>query len=258
MRGPGMMMFMAGAPGARVEADGTFTMKNVPPGDYKLQVRTTVDGRTAGTQVQEAAAAIVSVNGVDLNVSLMTSSGGSISGQVLTESGAAPTFQPERMRLFPRPINSDVDPRPTPGPGGPGGAGAFGGDSGRVRSNWSFTVTDLFSPARLRATLPDGWAIKTILVDGRDIGDTPFDAHGEEIQDVQVVVTDRVTTVTGRFADEKGAPVTDGTVIVFADDGQKWSEDSRFVSAARPDQKGEYRIRGLPAGDYLAVALTYV
>ena len=133
-----------------------------------------------------------------------------------------------------------------------------GGDSGRVRSNWSFTVTDLFSPARLRATLPDGWAIKTILVDGRDIGDTPFDAHGEEIQDVQVVVTDRVTTVTGRFADEKGAPVTDGTVIVFADDGQKWSEDSRFVAAARPDQKGEYRIRGLPAGDYLAVALTYV
>ena len=258
MRGPGMMMFMAGAPGARVEADGTFTMKNVPPGDYKLQVRTTVDGKTAGTQVQESAAAVVSVNGADLNVSLMTASGGSISGQVLTESGAAPTFQPERMRLIPRPINSDVDPRPTPGPGGPGGPGAFGGDSGRVRSNWSFAVTDVFSPARLRGTLPDGWAIKSILVDGRDIGDTPLDPRGEEISDVQVIVSDQVTTVTGRFADEKGAPVTDGTVIVFSEDAQKWSEDSRFVSAARPDQKGEYRIRGLPAGDYLAVALTYV
>ena len=114
------MMFMAGAPGARVESDGTFAMKNVPPGDYKLQVRTTVDGKTPGAQVQAAAAAVVTVNGVDLSVSLMTTSGGSISGQVLTESGAAPTFQPERMRLFQRPINNDADPRPTPGPGGPG------------------------------------------------------------------------------------------------------------------------------------------
>jgi protocatechuate 3,4-dioxygenase beta subunit len=258
MRGPGMTMMMAGAPGARVEADGTFTMKNVPPGEYKLQVRTTVDGRTPGTQVQEAAAAGVSVNGVDVNVSLMTSSGGSISGQVLTESGAAPGFQPDRMRLVSRPINTDSDPRPIPGPGGPGPGGLLG-DNGRVRNNWTFTIADIFSPGRLRGTLPDGWAIKSILVDGRDIGDTPLEVRsGEELGGVQVVVTDSVTTVSGRFSDDKGAPVTDGTVIVFAEDAQKWSEDSRFVSAARPDQKGEYRIRGLPAGDYLAVALTYV
>jgi hypothetical protein len=208
--------------------------------------------------VQEAAAAGVSVNGVDVNVSLMTSSGGSISGQVLTESGAAPGFQPDRMRLVSRPINTDSDPRPIPGPGGPGPGGLLG-DNGRVRNNWTFTIADIFSPGRLRGTLPDGWAIKSILVDGRDIGDTPLEVRsGEELGGVQVVVTDSVTTVSGRFSDDKGAPVTDGTVIVFAEDAQKWSEDSRFVSAARPDQKGEYRIRGLPAGDYLAVALTYV
>jgi hypothetical protein len=117
----------------------------------------------------------------------------------------------------------------------------------------------VFGPARLRATVPDGWAIKSILFDGRDVGDTPFDVRGgEDLAGVQVILTDRVTSVSGRFADDKGAPVTDGTVIVFAEDAQKWSEDSRYVAAARPDQKGEYRIRGLPPGDYLAVALTYV
>ena len=259
MRGPGMMMFMAGAPGARVEADGTFTMKNVPPGEYKLQVRTTTEGKVSGTQVQESAVLPVSVNGADaVGLSLMTSSGGSISGQVLTDSGAAPTFQPERMRLLSRVVNSDTAPGPPgPGPGGPGGPGGFG-DSGRVRSNWTFTISDVFGPVRLRGTLPDGWAIKSILVDGRDVGDAPFDPHGDEIANLQVIVTDRVTTVSGRFADDQGAPVTDGTVVVFSEDAQKWSEDSRFVAAARPDQKGEYRIRGLPAGDYLAVALTYV
>jgi len=51
---------------------------------------------------------------------------------------------------------------------------------------------------------------------------------------------------------------TDGTVIVFANDGSKWSEDSRFVRSARPDQQGQFQIKGLPAGEYLAVAADYV
>lgn len=252
MRGPGMMMMMSAAQG-RVGADGSFTIKNVPPGDYKLQARATTEGKIAGTQVQESAAAGISVNGVNIEgASLMTSAGGSISGHVLTESGAAPTFPRDRMRLLARPLGDSAPPMP-PGPGGP-----FA-DNGRVKDDWSFTVTDVFGPARLRATLPDGWAIKSMLSDGRELGDAPLDVKGgEEFAGVQIILTDRVTSVSGRFTDEKGAPVTDGTVIVFAEDADKWSEDSRFVRSARPDQQGEYRIRGLPPGDYLAVALTYV
>jgi hypothetical protein len=47
-------------------------------------------------------------------------------------------------------------------------------------------------------------------------------------------------------------------VIVFPDDASKWSDDSRWVRAVRPDQQGRYQIQGLPPGDYLAVALDYV
>ena len=63
---------------------------------------------------------------------------------------------------------------------------------------------------------------------------------------------------TGQLADEKGAPLTDGTIVVFSADTSKWAEDSRFVRAARPDQQGQYQIKGLPAGEYLAVAVDYV
>ena len=52
--------------------------------------------------------------------------------------------------------------------------------------------------------------------------------------------------------------LTDGTVIVFSSDSQKWAEDSRFVRSGRPDQQGQYQIRGPPAGEYLAVAIDYV
>ena len=73
-----------------------------------------------------------------------------------------------------------------------------------------------------------------------------------------MIVTKNVTTLSGQLADEKGAPVVDGTVLLFADDSSKWWEDSRWVRAVRPDQQGRYEIKGLPPGDYLAVALNYV
>jgi hypothetical protein len=75
---------------------------------------------------------------------------------------------------------------------------------------------------------------------------------------VQIVITNQVSTLTGQLSDDRGAPVTDGTIIVFADEAEKWSEDSRYVRAVRPDQQGRYQIKGLPAGDYLAVAIDYV
>src|SRR5206468_12061318 len=100
---------------------------------------------------------------------------------------------------------------------------------------------------------------RAVLHDGRDIAELPIELRsGETLAGVQVMVTKRITSVTGRLVDDKGAPLTDGTVIVFAADSGKWVEDSRFVRSARPDQQGQWRIRGLPPGDYLAVAVESV
>jgi hypothetical protein len=113
--------------------------------------------------------------------------------------------------------------------------------------------------ARLRVTLPDRWMVKAVLHDGRDIADAAIEMKsGEELSGLQVIVTDRATNVTGQLTDDKGAPLVDGTVIVFAGEAEKWSEDSRFVRSARPDQQGKFEIRGLPPGEYLAVAIDYV
>jgi hypothetical protein len=95
--------------------------------------------------------------------------------------------------------------------------------------------------------------------DGRDITDTAIELKsGEALSDVQILVTNQVTSVTGRLADDKGQPLTDATVLVFADDPSQWAADSRGVRAVRPNQQGEWQIKGLPAGVYLAVALEYV
>ena len=101
--------------------------------------------------------------------------------------------------------------------------------------------------------------VKTVMHDRRDITDTAIELKsGEELSGVQVILTDRVTSVSGQLTDDKGAPLMDGTVLVFAGDAKKWWEDSRFVRAARPDQEGKFEIRGLPPDEYLAVAIDYV
>jgi Carboxypeptidase regulatory-like domain len=249
-RGPNNMM-MFGTSGSTVAADGTFTIKNLAPGEYKLVVRTSTEGKIPMQQIQEAAAAPITVSGVDVdNVTLVTSAGWSASGQIVDDRGGVPGIARDRIRIAARPVNGDTDPR-SMGGGNP--------DSGRVKDDWTFAVTNVFGAARIRVTLPDGWMVKAVLHDGRDIADTLIDMKsGEELSGVQVIVTNKVTTVSGQLTDDKGAPITDGTVIVFADEAEKWSEDSRFVRSARPDQQGQYQIKGLPPGEYLAVAMDYV
>lgn len=131
--------------------------------------------------------------------------------------------------------------------------------SSDVAPDGTFSIRGVFSSSRLRVTLPDAWMVKSIVHNGRDLADRPIELSGDEVlSGVEIVITNRVSTVAGQLLDEKGVPVVDATVIVFADDASQWGEDARTVRAVRPDNRGRYQIKGLPAGNYLAIALEYV
>jgi hypothetical protein len=234
----GGMVGIAG--NASVAGDGRFTMRNVTPGEYKLQA----------ARDRESVVLPIVVEGVDIdNVALITSSGWSVTGKVLTDSGAVPSLPRDRVRIVSRSLAVN------------GMGMAEGNPESRpvIRDDWTFFVPGMPGPARLVVTLPDGWIVNAISHQGRDITDAPIDLKsGEELSGVQVMLTDRVATVTGQLTDDKGTPVADGTVIVFAADSTKWYDGSRFVRAVRPDQKGRYQIAGLLPGEYLAVAVDYV
>ena len=71
-------------------------------------------------------------------------------------------------------------------------------------------------------------------------------------------MTKLLTTVSGGVSDDRGGVALDATVIVFADDPGKWGPHSRFIESARPDQHGQFTIRGLPSGRSMAIALGYL
>src|SRR5207244_6543218 len=133
--------------------------------------------------------------------------------------------------LTPRPLDGSQAP---PGPGaGPAP------DNGRVRDDWTFSAV-VQGAARLRVTVPDSVVVKAILQDGRDISDQVIDLRsGDTLDRVQGVLSTTINSVTGQLTDDKGAPLADGTILVFSNDAEKWSEDSQFVRSARPDPPGQ-------------------
>lgn len=94
---------------------------------------------------------------------------------------------------------------------------------------------------------------------GNDITDSGYDfTPGQQVADVEIVVTRRATTLAGTVRDAAGQILADYTVVAFAADSARWGYQTRFVRSARPDQQGRFTIRALPPGDYLVIALEYV
>ena len=237
-----------GAGGASVAGDGTFTIANVPPGEYRLGAAR-LPGDTAGDP--EVAEMTVVVDGTDLeNVNLVGSVGATVSGRVIPEGASTPKWSAVTVDVR-QPLRNQTSPSIL---------GAFrNSGTARVKEDGSFVVEHVFDHARFQVTLPDGWMVKSITQAGRELGDAELQLRsGEDLRDVEVVISDKVSMVSGQLTDARSQPIHDATVIVFAADSSRWFEGSRSVKAARPDQQGQWQVKALPPGEYLAIALEYV
>ena len=235
------MMMMFGPP-AQIKADGSFVVSSLAPGRYMLQVRGPAgDG--------EGASADITVSGDDVNgVRLVATKPSAVTGRVIVDAAAAQALRPSSVRLGLQPSQMDMMMMGMP-------------------SQPSVLTDDLTfefkaAPGQFRVTLfnqPPGWAIRSVRYRGTDITDAGLDVRAsEDLADVEVELTNRLTNLSGVVTNAKGEPVKDYSVIVFPQDRDKWTPNSRYMRTSRPDQDGRYKVSGVPPGGYLVIALDYL
>ena len=230
------------AAGARLERDGRFEFPNVTPGQYVIQVDR---GRHNNTTESEFAAVPVAVDGVDITgLVIQTSAGSSIAGRVIFEAFQG-TREPRRNQIdiTPIPIDSDLSPAPA---------------SADIRDDWTFAVAGVNGPRRLQLQrAPGEWMLKAIRVNGIEITDRPlaFGKSDQSLVDVEVVLTDRITEISGKIVDDKAQAAAGAHVIVFPIDRDRWYPSSRYLRTAIAASDGAIKMTGIAPGSYYAAAV---
>jgi hypothetical protein len=118
------------------------------------------------------------------------------------------------------------------------------------------------APGQFRVVMfnqPPGWAVRAVRYRGTDVTDTGIEVRpSEDLAEVEVELTNRPTDLSGVVTNAKGEAIKDYSVIVFPQDSDKWTPNSRYMRTSRPDQDGRYKVTGVPAGQYLVIALDYL
>jgi hypothetical protein len=240
--GGAMMMNMSNA---MLGADGSFEFTNVAPGRYNINIRSAGGMQTPNS---EFAVMPLTVSNDDIdNLLVATHAGATLRGVVTTDDGQVPPFRPDQVQIFAQMLE------PTAMFVQPG--------QNRMQDDYSFEMTGLFDRRRLFATLAQGlaggWFLKSVLYDGQDITDTGLEfTPGRTVEGVTVVFSQKATDLSGVVTDDRNQPVLDATVVVFPANRERWTFQSRYIRAMRPDTNGRYNTRNLPPGeDYLVIAV---
>jgi carboxypeptidase family protein len=216
--------------GGRIEWDGGFTIANVPPGRYTLRATGARD------DVPQFAQQPLTVGGDLTDVVIALAAGASLSGTLSFPSASSPP-DPSTIRITAPPADPD---------------GFYANGAGRVDKTGHFTMDGVPSgPRFIRANGARGWTLRSVMIGGRDVIDTPVVVQsGQAIGDITLVFTDKMTQVSGVVVNDQNAPVSEYTVLAFPTDATLWRPQSRQIMTTRPDQNGKYQLRGLPPGEY--------
>ena len=229
---------------ASLRPDGSFSFVAVSPGSYVITVMGAAQMAegTLGASRMEVGSQTVEVVDRDVDgVQIVTQGGGTLRGRLEFE-GPKPAAGYNGARVACAPTER--------------GPLSIGAPSVVVQPSGAFEMRDVFGPCLVGALLP-GAKPHAIRRGEQDLFDTPIQIAPGGVMD-GVVITFSLTqsTLAGTVTDDSGRVVTDYTVVVFPGERERWRVPSRLIQATKADQNGVFQVSGLPAGSYLAVALS--
>ena len=106
---------------------------------------------------------------------------------------------------------------------------------------------------RIRTTgIPSGYRIKSVTIGGRDVTEDGFDLGDAPINNIIVTLTKQFTELKGMVKDAQDRPDGEAAVLAFPTNRQLWTTTGQipaFIGNAHVSQKGNYSVKGLPAGE---------
>jgi hypothetical protein len=229
--------------GSTTVRDGTFSIAGLLPGQYMLQA--SIGGQRLGdpnpaSREREMGFLEVDLGAVDATgVPLALSKAVKMRGRVLFEGDRPSPAQVSRLLMRAFPVFSLFF--------------EFEQATAPVREDATFELPEVFAlPLVLSLQgLPEGWAVRRVRFDGRDVTHTPTNvaAGGGPIE---VTITNRLARPIVRVRDAEGQVVSDARVLAVPG-GAK----TRLGAIdGRPSADGDFKLGPLPAGEYLLVALS--
>lgn len=250
----------------RADREGRFRLANVPPGNYRLLVRTSSGGRgrggadpgMPGGRGARAGAAPsppvrlwgsldVPVDGRNVSGIVVTLQQGlTISGRIAFD-GTAAQVPTDLTRLRVNLAPADPSARELTPPA-----------AGTVDASGRFTIPSVV-PGVYRLTASgagQGWVLESSVVDGQDSLDFPFEVKPGGVPGSGVITfTDRQSQLAGALTDQRGQPAPGYTLLLYPGDERFWAPQSRRIRSARPDTSGQYTFGNIPPGEYKLAAL---
>jgi 5-hydroxyisourate hydrolase-like protein (transthyretin family) len=277
-----IVRLLIGESGARANAEGRFTLSGVRPGRYTLAARGAPASQTRGGST--AASAMLSglfggasvegttwaeqdltIDGRDLpDISLALQPAMAVAGKLVFEASVlAPPADLTRARITLTTMPTGGSPLEMAmtmlGSGGTMANAVADGTfvlKGVTPNTYKVSVV---APGMLVGTgaVGSGWVLKSVMLDGRDIADLPFQIRpNQNLSGIVATFTDRPTELTGTLQDQAGRAAAGYPIVIFSTDRRYWLPGSRRVQQVRPASDGTFRLVGLPAGDYFVCAVT--
>lgn len=238
-----MMMGGFTTGGGNTGADGSFTINGLSPGAYNLTARS---GFGMGDDVEMGTTRIVADGGDIDGVVIAASRGGTLQGRVVTDDGS-PLPRTTGLMVMAMSVERGL---PMMGP-----------SQGTVKDDGTFEIKGLFGPRQVRFSFQgaplDGWGFKGTYVGSDDVTDEGIDfGSGRVVEGVEVVLTRKLTRLSGAVTGPDGRPATTGMVLIFPADERRWGQMSRYVRFMPITAESRFEIRGVPPyDDYRIIAI---
>lgn len=221
--------------------DGTFAVSALAPGEYTFVASSEEFGRADGDP-EVSPPITIQVNQDVTDLVLQTKRGSRVNGRVTIEEGAKVPDAGLEIQL--------IQPEPT-------GMILFSATrSATVRPDGTFTLPRVFGKVLFRLNALPAHMLKSVSYKGDDITDIPMELPDvADARDLTMTVSNRGAAITGTVTDQKGLPVSDAVILLFAADQKRWAHWAQTTRQTGLDRSGRFGIKPLRPEKYLIVAL---